>query len=66
MLRGSHGILQTGNIHVFRDFIDVEYVVTAMRRLAQNIAARGVVNVCSGQATELRRLVEMLPGVLAG
>ncbi len=60
MLRGGRGVLQTGNIHAFRDFIDVEHVVTALRRLAQNIDARGVVNVCSGQATELRTLVEML------
>jgi GDP-4-dehydro-6-deoxy-D-mannose reductase len=60
MLRGTGGVLHTGNTQVFRDFIDVEHVAMALRRLTQNADARGVVNVCSGQATELRRLVEML------
>jgi GDP-4-dehydro-6-deoxy-D-mannose reductase len=60
VLRASHGILRTGNIHVFRDFIDVEHVAGALRILAQNPAARGVVNICSGEATELSRLVGIL------
>ena len=34
--------------------------VGTLRRLAQNPEARGIVNVCSGQATELRQLVQML------
>lgn len=59
-LDSSHGILRTGNTHVFRDFIDVEHVAGALRILAQNPAARGVVNICSGQATELSRLVGIL------
>lgn len=63
MLRASHGVLQTGNIHVFRDFVDVEHVVSALWSLAQNPKARGVVNICSGDATELSELVEILIGV---
>jgi GDP-4-dehydro-6-deoxy-D-mannose reductase len=60
VLRASHGVLQTGNLHIFRDFIDAEHVVGALMNLARNPAARGVVNVCSGQATELSKLVETL------
>jgi GDP-4-dehydro-6-deoxy-D-mannose reductase len=60
VLRAPHGVLQTGNLHIFRDFIDAEHVVGALRNLAQNPDARGVVNICSGQATELSRLVEIL------
>ena len=52
--------LQTGNLHVFRDFIDVDQVTRAFWLLAQNPDARGVVNVCSGQATELSLLVRLL------
>jgi nucleoside-diphosphate-sugar epimerase len=59
-LQGSCGVLQTGNLHVFRDFIDVDQVTRAFWLLAQNPDARGVVNVCSGQATELSLLVQIL------
>jgi nucleoside-diphosphate-sugar epimerase len=59
-LPSSDGILQTGNIHVLRDFIDVEDVARAFWTLAHNPAARGVVNICSGQATRLSTLVELL------
>jgi GDP-4-dehydro-6-deoxy-D-mannose reductase len=59
-MRASSGILRTGNIHVFRDFIDVEHVVGSLRGLAQNPDARGIVNVCSGEATELSELVRLL------
>jgi GDP-4-dehydro-6-deoxy-D-mannose reductase len=60
MLRASHGVLQTGNLHIFRDFIDADHVARALTTLAQNTDARGVVNICSGQATELSKLVEIL------
>jgi GDP-4-dehydro-6-deoxy-D-mannose reductase len=57
---GNHGTLQVGNIEVRRDMIDVEHVATLLCQLAANPNARGVVNVCSGQAPVLRELVEML------
>jgi GDP-4-dehydro-6-deoxy-D-mannose reductase len=60
MLPSTHGVLQTGNIQVSRDFIGVEHVARAFARLAHNPAARGIVNICSGQATRLSMLVEML------
>ncbi|HET7880245.1 MAG TPA: NAD-dependent epimerase/dehydratase family protein [Acetobacteraceae bacterium] len=59
-MRSSVGVLQTGNLEVFRDFINVDHVTEAMWLLACNDNARGVVNVCSGQATELGRLVDIL------
>ena len=59
-LQSSHGVLQTGNIHVCRDFIDVEEVTRAFWMLAHNPAARGVVNICSGRATPLSMLVALL------
>lgn len=60
MLRTPQGVLRTGNIHVSRDFIDVEHVAWALVSLARNPEARGVVNICSGEATELSRLVDIL------
>jgi len=63
LMRGSGGVLQTGDIDVCRDFIDVRHVVKALITLAQNPRARGVVNICTGQATDLRTLVEILINV---
>ncbi len=59
-LPGGHGTLQTGNLRIFRDFLDVDLVVGTMRRLACNPDARGIINVCSGEATELQFLVDGL------
>jgi GDP-4-dehydro-6-deoxy-D-mannose reductase len=58
----SSGELCVGNIDVRRDMIDVEHIATLLCRLAENPAARGIVNICSGQAPLLRDLVEMLIG----
>jgi GDP-4-dehydro-6-deoxy-D-mannose reductase len=57
------GVLRTGNLHVFRDFIDVRHVATAFRLLAQSAEPCGVVNICSGEATELQNLVDILVGM---
>jgi GDP-4-dehydro-6-deoxy-D-mannose reductase len=54
------GTLQTGNVHVYRDFIDVEHMANSLWMLAINPMARGIVNLCSGEATQLIRLVERL------
>jgi len=59
-LHNGHGTLHTGNLRIFRDFLDVDLVVGTMRRLASNPHARGVINVCSGEATELQMLVDRL------
>jgi len=54
------GTLQTGNVLVYRDFIDVEHVENSLWMLAENPAASGIVNLCSGEATQLITLVEHL------
>jgi GDP-4-dehydro-6-deoxy-D-mannose reductase len=54
------GTLRVGNIEVRRDMIDVEHLATLLCQLAENSNARGVVNLCSGQAPLLSELVEML------
>jgi GDP-4-dehydro-6-deoxy-D-mannose reductase len=54
------GTLQVGNLDVRRDMMDIEHVATLLCQLAENGDARGVVNVCSGQAPLLRQLVELL------
>jgi GDP-4-dehydro-6-deoxy-D-mannose reductase len=56
----TRGVLQTGNVHVYRDFIDVRHVTDAMWMLAQNPTARGIVNICSGEPTQLIDLIECL------
>jgi GDP-4-dehydro-6-deoxy-D-mannose reductase len=56
----DQGTLRVGNIDVRRDMIDVEHVATLLCQLAVNPDARGITNVCSGQAPLLRELVEML------
>jgi len=54
------GVLKTGNLEVRRDFVDVEHVADALCKLAVTPAARGIVNVCSGQGTPLANLVQRL------
>ena len=56
----DRGALRTGDIDIYRDFLDVRHVAEALWKLAMNDAARGIVNICSGQATKLRWLVELL------
>jgi GDP-4-dehydro-6-deoxy-D-mannose reductase len=57
------GTLRVGNLDVRRDMIDVDHISALLFGLAANPDARGVVNVCGGQAPLLRDLVEMLIAV---
>lgn len=59
-LRGKPGTLRTGNLDVWRDFMDVRDTACALRLLAENPKASGIVNICSGRPTLLRGLVEAL------
>lgn len=54
------GTLKVGNIDVGRDMIDVDVAADLLYHLAENDDARGIVNVCSGEAPLLRELVGML------
>jgi GDP-4-dehydro-6-deoxy-D-mannose reductase len=51
------GALVTGDLTVARDFIDVAHVGPVMCALARNLEAKGVVNICAGEAAVLRDLV---------
>lgn len=62
-VNGSNGTLRTGNIDVERDFIDVEHVATLLHNLALKPEARGIINICSGEAVRLRLLVDELISV---
>jgi GDP-4-dehydro-6-deoxy-D-mannose reductase len=59
-ISGPDHVLTTGNLDVSRDFMDVSSTAAALVALAKRPGARGVVNVCSGAATNLRRIVERL------
>ncbi|KAA5603523.1 NAD-dependent epimerase/dehydratase family protein [Blastochloris sulfoviridis] len=52
--------LRVGNLNVQRDMIDVEHAAKILIDLAFTENARGVVNVCSGQAPLLRDLVDCM------
>jgi GDP-4-dehydro-6-deoxy-D-mannose reductase len=54
------GMLLVGNLGVYRDFADVAHVAGALASLALNPQARGIVNICSGRATQLHLLVDRL------
>jgi GDP-4-dehydro-6-deoxy-D-mannose reductase len=56
----NNGILRVGNLDIARDFIDVRHVGTLLSQLAADPAARGIINICSGEATRLCDLVEKL------
>jgi GDP-4-dehydro-6-deoxy-D-mannose reductase len=59
-IEGSRGRLITGNIDVARDFLDVEQVAGILVSLARNPLSEGIINVCSGVPTVVRRLVELM------
>jgi GDP-4-dehydro-6-deoxy-D-mannose reductase len=55
------GVLHTGDLAVHRDFLDVRDVADAYLALALDAPeAAGVVNVCSGEAVRLERVVALL------
>lgn len=58
----SGGTLVTGNLDVNRDLIDVDSAALAMLALAGNPMADGIVNVCSGRADNIGKLVEAMIG----
>jgi GDP-4-dehydro-6-deoxy-D-mannose reductase len=54
------GWLKTGDLDIARDFIDIAQLTSLLVTLANNSAAQGVVNLCSGIPTKLKSLVETL------
>lgn len=57
---GGTGVVRTGDLDPLRDFLDVRDVVEAYIRLLEVPGARGVFNVCSGEASRIGDLLELL------
>lgn len=51
--------MQLGNLDVARDFTDVRDLVFAYQKLLEHPDAKGVYNVCSGQAATLEQVIAM-------
>ena len=60
---GPDAILNCGNLDVYRDYIDIKHVASTLCRMANNPNARGIINICSGQAVAMRELLNMLIAV---
>ena len=54
------GTVRVGNTHTARDFVDVRDVVRAFWLLGTHREATGVFNVCSGRATSVAELLQLL------
>lgn len=63
--RRRAAVLELGNLDVARDFSDVRTVVRCYRLLLEARVAGRVLNICSGQATSLRDVLQMA-GEIAG
>lgn len=63
--RRGERVIELGNLDVSRDFSDVRDVVAAYRALLGSDAVSRTVNICSGQATALRDVIDMM-STLAG
>ena len=53
-------VIETGNLDAVRDFSDVRDVVRAYRLLGERGEPGEVYNVCSGQGTAIRRILDIL------
>lgn len=53
-------VLELGNLDSYRDFVDVRDVCTGLAAIAGQGEAGGIYNLCSGQATPIRALVDAL------
>ncbi len=58
------GEIETGNIEIIRDFVDVRDVVKAYYRLLEAGKKGEVYNVCSGKGIRLSDLIEIIAGIL--
>lgn len=59
------GTIETGDISIVRDFVDVRDVVRAYYMLLMEGRSGEVYNICSGRPLELKRLIEII-GKLVG
>ena len=63
-LSGKPAVLHTGNVEIIRDFLDVRDVVDAYYKLLHNGKNGEVYNICSGEGTRLRTIIETLGKLL--
>ena len=61
--RRRAGVIELGNLDVWRDFSDVRAVAVAYRRLLETCPTGETVNVCSGKAHSLREVIAMAEGI---
>jgi GDP-4-dehydro-6-deoxy-D-mannose reductase len=59
----SEAVLRVGNLSPTRDFVDVRDCIAALVLLAERGEAGQSYNICTGRATQLTQLVEMLRSV---
>ena len=57
------GVIQVGNLESFRDFLDIEDAVNALHHLLLQPKGGHVFNICSGEATKMSQLLEMMISV---
>jgi nucleoside-diphosphate-sugar epimerase len=57
--RRKEPVIELGNLDVSRDFSDVRAVATVYRRLLEVCPLGETVNICSGEATSLRSILEL-------
>jgi len=57
------GVLKVGNLDVYRDITDVRDIVKAYYQLAKHGRAGEKYNICSGQASSIRNMLEQLIGL---
>lgn len=63
-LNGGKGIIETGDITIIRDFIDVRDVVSAYHKLLMNGESGQIYNVCSGSGISLKEVLEIMCDIL--
>ena len=57
----NKGFIETGNLNVERDYIDVYDVVNIMWKLINNDKSYGeVINICTGKKLKLKKLVQLM------
>lgn len=54
------GVIETGNIDIIRDFVDVRDVVDAYYKLLHRGKAGEIYNVCAGKGYTLKNIIQML------
>ena len=63
-LNGGKGVIETGDITIIRDFLDVRDVVDAYYKLLVHGKAGEVYNVCSGHGITLKEIIMIMVDIL--